>query len=51
MTVVLRLLMNGDFSFDSANRLFGVLPGLMGKSLLIAVTSSTERNNKTRSCT
>jgi len=51
MTLVLRLLMNGGFSFDSANRVFRVLPGFMGKSLVIAVRSSTERNNKTRSCT
>jgi len=29
--------MNGGFSFDSANRVFRVLPGFMGKSLVIAV--------------
>jgi len=51
MTLVLRLLMNGGFSFDSANRVFWVIPGFMGKSLVIAVKSSTKRNNKTRSCT
>jgi len=51
MTLVLRLLMNGGFSFDSANRVFRVLPGVMGKSLVIAVRSSIERNNKIRSCT
>ena len=51
MTLVLRLLMNGGFSFDSANRVFRVLPGFMGKSLVIAVKISTERNNKIRSCT
>jgi len=37
MTLVLQLLMNGGFSFDSANRVFRVLPGFMGKSLVIAV--------------
>jgi len=42
MTLVLRLLMNGGFSFDSANRVFRVLPGFMGKSLVIAVRSSTQ---------
>ena len=46
MTLVLRLLMNGGFSFDSANRVFRVLPGFLGKSLVIAVRSSTEPNNK-----
>jgi len=46
MTLVLRLIMNGGFSFDSANRMFRVLPGFMGKSLVIAVRSSTKRNNK-----
>jgi len=51
MTLGLRLLMNGGFSFDSANRVFRVLPGFMGKSLVIAVRSSTERNKTTRSCT
>jgi len=51
MTLVLRLIMNGGFSFDMANRVFRVLPGFMGKSLVIAVRSSTKRNNKTRSCT
>jgi len=29
------------FQFDSANRVFRVLPGFMGKSLVIAVRSST----------
>jgi len=33
--------MNDDFSFDSANRVFRVLPGFMGKSLVIAVKTST----------
>jgi len=51
MTLVLRLIMNDGFSFDSANRVFLVLPGFMGKSLVIAVKSSTKRNNKTRSGT
>jgi len=37
--------MNGGFSFVSANRVFQVLPGFMGKSLVIAVRSSTKRNN------
>ena len=37
MTLVLRLIMNGGFSFDSANRVFRVLPGFMGKPLVIAV--------------
>jgi len=41
MTLVLRLIMNGGFSFNSANRVFRVLPGFMGKSLVIAVRSST----------
>jgi len=39
------------FQFRLVNRLFRVLPGFMGKSLVIAVRSSTERNNKPRSCT
>jgi len=43
--------MNGGFSFDSANRVIRVLPDFMGKSLVIAVKSSTKRNNKTRSYT
>jgi len=51
MTLVLRLIMNDGFSFDSVNRVFRVLPGFMVKSLVIAVRSSTERDNKTRSCT
>jgi len=38
--------MNSGFSFDSANRVFRVLPGFMGKSLVIAVISLTKRNNK-----
>jgi len=46
MTLVLRLIMNGGFSFDSANRVFRVIPVFIGKSLVIAVRSSTERNNK-----
>jgi len=46
MTLVLRLIMNSGFSFDSANRVFRVLPGFMGKSLVIAVISLTKRNNK-----
>jgi len=41
MTLVLRLIMNGGFSFDSANRVFRVFSGFMGKSLVIAVRSST----------
>jgi len=41
MPLVLRLIMNGGFSFDSANRLFRVLPGFMGTPLVIAVRSST----------
>jgi len=40
--------MNGGFVFDSANRVFRGFPGFMGKSLVIAVRSSTKRNNKTR---
>jgi len=39
MTLVLRLIMNGGFSFDSADRVFRVLPGFMGKLLVIAVRS------------
>ena len=39
------------FQFQLVNRLFGVLPGFMGKSLVIAVRSSTERDNRIRSCT
>jgi len=39
------------FQFRLFNRVFRVLPGFMGKSLVIAVRSSTKRNNKTRSCT
>jgi len=45
---MLRLIMNDGFSFDY--RLFRILPGVMGKTLVIAVRSSKERNNKTRSC-
>jgi len=41
ITLVLRLIMNGGFSFDSANHVFRVLPGFMGKSLVIAVRIST----------
>jgi len=41
MTLLLRLLMNDGFSFDSANRVFRVLPGFMGRLLVIAVRSST----------
>jgi len=41
MTLVLRLTMNGGFSFDSANRVFQVLPDFMGKPLVIAVRRST----------
>ena len=41
MTLVLRLIVTGGFSFDSANRVFRVLPGCMGKPLVIAVRSST----------
>jgi len=37
ITLVLGPIMNGGFIFDSANRVFRVLPGLMGKSLVIAV--------------
>jgi len=37
MTLVLRLIMNGGFGFDSANRVFRVLPGFMGKSLVFRV--------------
>ena len=37
--------MNEGISFDSFNRRFLVLPGFMVKSLVIAVRSSTERNN------
>jgi len=51
MILVLQLIMNGGFSFDSANRVFRFFPGFIGKSLVIAVRSSTKRNNKTRSCT
>ena len=36
MTLVLRLTMHGGFSFDSANRVFRVLPGFMGKLLVNA---------------
>jgi len=34
--------MNGGFSFNSANRVLRVLPGFMGKSLVIAVRSSQQ---------
>ena len=44
MTLVLRLIMNGGFSFDSANRVFRVLPGFMGKSLVNAVKGSTQNS-------
>jgi len=46
MTFVLRLLMNGGFSFDSADRVFRVLPGFMGKSLVIA--SEVQQNVTTK---
>ena len=46
ITSVLWLIMNDGSSFDSANRLFRVLSGVMGKSLVIAVRSSTERNKQ-----
>jgi len=39
MTLVLRLIMNDSFSFDSPNRVFRVLPGFMVKSIVIAVRS------------
>ena len=39
------------FQFRLVNHLFRVLPGFMGKSLVIAVRSSTEHYNKTRSGT
>ena len=39
MTLVLRLIMNGGFSFDSANRVLRVFPGFVGNSLVIAVRS------------
>ena len=39
------------FQFRLVNRLSRVLPGFMGKSLVLAVYSSTKRSNKTRSCT
>ena len=39
------------FLFRLFNRLFRVLPGFTGKSPVIAVRSSTKRNNKIRSCT
>jgi len=47
MTLVLRLIMNDGFS----NRLFRVLPGLMGKPQVTAVEYFNKRNNKTRSYT
>ena len=37
--------------FRLVDRVLEILPDLMGKSLVIAVRSSTKRNNKTRSCT
>jgi len=43
MTLVLPLIMNGGFSFDWANRVFRVLPGFMGKSLVIAVQNVTTK--------
>ena len=39
------------FQFRLFNRSFRVLPGFMGKSLMIALRSSTKRNNKIRSYT
>jgi len=33
--------MNGGFGFGSANRVFRFVSGFMGKSLVIAVRSST----------
>jgi len=34
--------MKGGFSFDTANRVFRVLPGFIDKSLVIAVKGSTQ---------
>jgi len=49
ITLVLRQKKERRFQARHVNRLFRVLPGFMGKSLVIAVRSSTERNNKTES--
>jgi len=38
------------FQFRLVNRVFRVLPDVMGKSLVITVRSSTKRNNKNRVC-
>jgi len=48
MTLLLRLVLNDDFSFESSITCSKVLPGFMGKSLEITVRSLTERNHKTR---
>jgi len=39
------------FQFRLVDRVFRVLPGFLGKSLVIVFRSSTKRNNRTRSCT
>ena len=51
MTLMLRLKMNDGFSFDSSIACSEFFRGFMRKSMVIAVRSSTERNDKTRSCT
>jgi len=38
--------MNDGFSFDSANRVFRVLPDFMGKSLVIAVKNQQNVTTK-----
>jgi len=47
MTLVLRLLINGGFTFDSANRVCRVFSCFMGKSLVIA-PSEVQQNVTTK---
>ena len=51
ITLVLRLIMNDGFSFDSSIACSELFRVSWGKSLVNAVRSSTKRNNKTHSCT
>jgi len=46
ITLVLRLIMNDGFSVNSANRLFRVLPGFMGK--LLFPPSEVQQNVTTK---
>ena len=45
MTLVLRIIMNSGFSFDSANCVFRVFPGFMGKSWVNRRSPSEVQHN------